>query len=203
VTRPQAPIRTRTPSADVTDSLLESALDLLAEGGMDALTVRAVAQRADVAPMGVYSRFGSKDGLLEALFVDGFDSLSEAIGRTSGPDAVARLRSGCRAYRLFAVDHPHHYRLMFEQMCELDLTPETFERSMTTFSQLVGRIEDAMEAGELARADAVDVAQQVWSALHGAVQLEIAGMSFSNEPERTFDAMLDALLRGLRATGER
>ena len=51
--RAQPPVRNRTPSADVTDSLLEAALGLLAEGGMDAITIRAVAQRADVAPMGV------------------------------------------------------------------------------------------------------------------------------------------------------
>ena len=46
--------RTRTRSADVTDSLLDAALDLLEEGGAHGVTVRAVATRAGVAPMGVY-----------------------------------------------------------------------------------------------------------------------------------------------------
>jgi AcrR family transcriptional regulator len=196
--RAQPPVRTRTASADVTDSLLEAALELLAEGGTDAITVRSVAQRADVAPMGVYSRFGSKDGLLEALFVEAFDRLGTAVGAASGPDAIARLRNGCRAYRVFAIENPHHYQLMFEQMLELELEQASFDHAMVTFTQLVGRIEDAMAAGELALADSVDRAQQVWSAMHGAVSLEIAGISFSNDSARTYDAMLDALLRGMR-----
>jgi len=200
MTRAQPPHRTRTPSADVTDSLLDAALGLLAEGGMDAITVRAVAADAGVAPMGVYSRFGGKDGLLEALFVAGFDGLGAAINGASGPDAVARLRNGCRAYRVFAVEHPHHYQLMFEQMLELELAPESLDRAAATFGQLVGRVEDAMAAGQLGAGDSVDAAQQVWSAMHGAVSLEIAGITFSNDPARTFDAMLDSLLRGL-ATG--
>ena len=63
---PQAP-RVRTPSLAVTDSLIEAALSILEEEGIAALTVRSVASKAGVAPMGVYSRFGSKDGLLQAL----------------------------------------------------------------------------------------------------------------------------------------
>lgn len=189
--------RTRTPSADVTDSLLDAALVLIEEGGSHAITVRAVATRAGVAPMGVYSRFGSKDGLLEALFVQGFDGLHAAITEASGADALARLRSGCVAYRSFALAHPHLYELMFRQMLELELTAESLERAERTFSELVGRVGDAMEAGLLAKGDEVDVAQQIWNSMHGAVGLELAGVTFSSDPEGTFGSMLDALLRGL------
>jgi hypothetical protein len=85
-------------------------------------------------------------------------------------------------------------------MLELELAPESLDRAAATFGQLVGRVEDAMAAGQLGAGDSVDAAQQVWSAMHGAVSLEIAGITFSNDPARTFDAMLDSLLRGL-ATG--
>ena len=198
--QPPAPARTRTPSADVTESLVDAALELLEEGGHDTITVRAVAARAGVAPMGVYSRFGGKDGLLEAVFVQGFERLHAQISAASGPDALARLRNGCLAYRAFAVAHPHHYDLMFGQMLQLELAPESLERAEQTFSQLVARVADAMAAGLLAPGDDVDVAQQVWNALHGGVSLELVGVSFSSDPERTFAAMIDGLLRGLAAT---
>ncbi len=182
----------------MTASLLDAAQDLLEEGGIDSITVRSVATHAGVAPMGVYSRFGNKDGLLEALFVEGFDRLQAAIASASGPDALARLRSGCMAYRDFALANPHLYELMFRQMLELELSAESLERAEQTFGHLVSRVSDAMAAGLLARSDDVDVAQQVWNAIHGGVSLELAGVTFSSDPERTFGAMLDAMLVGLR-----
>ena len=51
--------RTRTASVAVTDSLIDAALAILEETGLPGLTVRDVAARAGVAPMCVYSRFGS------------------------------------------------------------------------------------------------------------------------------------------------
>jgi AcrR family transcriptional regulator len=191
--------RTRTPSADVTDSLLVAALDLLEEDGNDAITVRAVATRAGVAPMGVYSRFGSKDGLLEVLFVQGFTWLQETITEASGPDALARVRNGCIAYREFAVAHPHLYGLMFREMLELELSADSLDSAQQSFAQLVGRVGDAMSAGQLAPGDDVDVAQMLWNALHGGVSLELAGVTFSTDPARTFRLMIEAFLGGLAA----
>lgn len=195
VTRAQP--RTRTPSADVTESLLEAALGLLEEGGSDAITVREVAARAGVAPMGVYSRFGGKDGLLEAVFVHGFAELQSTITSARGADARSRLRHGCLAYRRFGVENPHLYELMFRQMLELELSAESLEQAERSFGHLVERVEDAAAAGQLRADDAVDVAQQFWNALHGGVSLEIAGVTFSSDPERTFAAMIDTMIAGL------
>lgn len=195
VARAQA--RTRTPSADVTDSLIEAALALVEEGGSEALTVREVAQRAGVAPMGVYSRFGGKDGLLEAVFVSGFSQLQASLSAARGADALSRLHNGCLAYRRFAIEHPHLYELMFRQMMQLELSPESLEVAEKTFAHLVERVEDAAAAGMIHAADAVDVAQQLWNAMHGGVTLEIVGVSFSHDPERTFAATLETMLAGL------
>lgn len=181
----------------MTDSLLEAALALLEDGGSEAITVREVANRAGVAPMGVYSRFGNKDGLLEAVFVHGFTELQAAITAARGSDARARLRNGCEAYRAFAIGHPHLYELMFRQMLELELSAESLEQAERSFGQLVERVEDAQAAGLLRADDPVDVAQRLWNALHGAVSLEIAGVTFSQDPELTFTAMIDALIGGL------
>ena len=149
--------------------------------------------------MGVYNRFGSKDGLIEALFVQGFEQLHAAIASSSGPDSLARMRGGCKAYRAFAVAHPHLYQLMFKQMLELELSADALDTAAATFGLLVGRVQDAMDAGLLASGDSVDVAQQIWNGLHGAVMLELAGIGFTPDPERTFADMMDTLLRGLAA----
>ena len=192
--------RVRTASVAVSDSLVDAALAQLEEEGLASLTVRGVAARARVAPMGVYSRFGSKDGLLEALFVHGFSTLQVFIETPPTRRAVDRLRSGCLGYREFAIGNPQLYHLMFEQMMVLELSPEALESAQHSFLTLVERVESAMHTGELASGDATEVAQQIWSAMHGAVSLEIAGVHFAADRERNYTAMLDALLRGLANT---
>ena len=189
--------RTRTPSLEVTDSLIDAALALLEEAGLPALTVRAVATRAGVAPMGVYSRFGNKDGLLEALFVHGFDTLEVAIQTPSDASPLRRLSIGCRGYRQFAIDNPHLYHLMFEQMMLLELSPESREAAKRSFMILVDRVQDAMNSGDLTNGDSTEVAQELWSAMHGAVSLEIAGVHFAQDRAANFAALINALIRGL------
>lgn len=189
--------RTRTASVEVTASLIDAALALLEEAGLPALTVRAVATRAGVAPMGVYSRFGNKDGLLEALFVQGFDTLQKAIETRSVASPLLRLSIGCGGYRQFAIDNPQLYHLMFEQMMLLELSPESRDAAKRSFTTLVDRVQDAMNSGDLAHGDSTEVAQELWSAMHGAVSLEIAGVHFAQDRAANFTAMINALFKGL------
>ncbi len=190
-------VRTRTASIEVTDSLVVAALALLEEEGLASLTVRSVASRAEVAPMGVYSRFGSKDGLLEALFVHGFHKLEAAIEPPPSPSPISRLREGCAGYRQFAIDNPQLYHLMFEQMMLLELSAEAQDAAKRTFGILIDRVQDAMNSGDLTEGNSTEIAQQMWSAMHGAVSLEIAGVHFAVDRAANYMAMIDALLVGL------
>ena len=82
--------------------VLSAARDLLTEPAGPALfTVDAIAKRADVARATVYYRFGSKAGLLEALFDDlaahcRMDRLAEAF-TTPDPDEALRAFVACFA----------------------------------------------------------------------------------------------------------
>src|SRR4051795_11977375 len=62
------------------ETLLDAALRLLEERGPGALRVRDVAAAADQSTMGVYTHFGSKQGLLEQLYLHGFERLEERLG---------------------------------------------------------------------------------------------------------------------------
>lgn len=176
---------------------MAAAHELVEEVGADGLTVREVATRAGVAPMGVYSRFGGKDGLTEALFVDGFTQLREGLSVASGPDALARLHAGCMAYREFALAHPHLYDLMFRRMKALELSEEAIGTAIASFDLLRQRVRDAMDAGLLADGDDTEVAQQIWNGLHGGVLLEVAGVVFASDAQECYSAMVDTLIAGL------
>jgi AcrR family transcriptional regulator len=187
----------RTASRDVEGALLAAAEQILVTEGPSALTVRKVATCAGIAPMGVYSRFDGKAGLLEALFVRGFEGLHRTIAEAVGADARERLRDAAQRYRRYALEHPQHYALMFERMHEVQPSEAALTTASAAFDQLVRLIADVRAGGPFGVGSDVDVAQQWWSALHGSVALELLGVRFDAEPDQTFTALVDALLVGL------
>ena len=78
------------------------------------LSVRRIAAAAGVAPMGVYNHFDSKNGIIEALFIQGFERLREALTTIAEiKDPYEALREAGRRYRALAQAHPMVYQLMF------------------------------------------------------------------------------------------
>jgi AcrR family transcriptional regulator len=198
VCRPVATRRGRTPSADVERELLAAAEAVLVRDGPGGLTVRAVAAEAGIAPMGVYNRLGGKDGLVDALLIRGFDRLRASCDAAGGPDATARFYDCGRRYREFALANPHFYAIMFEDAIPHGFdNPEVGEHAIAAFSALVRIVELTAAAGAIAAPDPVEVAQQTWSTVHGAVALELKGLIQTQDPAATYRASLDTLFHGL------
>jgi AcrR family transcriptional regulator len=190
--------RGRTPSADVERELLAAAEAVLVREGPGGLTVRAVATEAGIAPMGVYNRLGGKDGLVDALLIRGFDRLRAACDATAGPDATARFYDCGRRYREFALANRHFYAIMFEDAIpHMFDNPEVAEHAEAAFNALVRVVEVSAAAGVIAAPDPVEVAQQIWSTVHGAVALELKGLIQTADPAATYRASIDTLFRGL------
>jgi AcrR family transcriptional regulator len=190
----------RTPSRDLESALLDAAEVVLVRDGPAAVTVRTVATEAGVAPMGVYNRFGSKDGLIDALLMRGFNGLRDAVAAHGETDPMERLRASGVRYRQFALANPAQYGVMFggdlaigEPSDELQLC------ARGAFLELVGHVSTAMAAGRLIPAEPMDVAQQIWSTVHGAVSLEMRGNMVASDPEANYLGLLDMILRGLAA----
>jgi AcrR family transcriptional regulator len=199
VPKTSSSVRQRSRSSDISAHLLDAALAILASEGVDGITVRNVAAQAGVAPAGVYSRFDGKPGLLDALLSQGFDALHDALVAASGPDARARIVNAAVAYRNFALERPEHYQLMFDHKRAVAMSPESFARAQAAFGELVTRVKDAQDAKMLARGPAVEIAQQIWSGLHGAVTLELNGIGFAPDPKKVFNHVVQTMLRGLAA----
>jgi AcrR family transcriptional regulator len=204
VTRPGkfAPIskrvRGRTPSAEVERSILDAAERLLEAEGPDALTVRGIASAARVAPMGVYNHLGGKQGVLDALLVRGFDGLTAALADIGSDDPFEDLAEAGRRYCRYAREHPAHYALMFERaVADYEPSALALEHADAAFKALEALVRRAMSAGVLAEGDTTEVAQSLWSTVHGAVALELRGIGFCQDLTRNQEATCYALLRGL------
>ena len=190
--------RSRTPSAEVERELLSAAEAVLVRDGPGGLTVRAVAAEAGIAPMGVYNRLGGKDGLVDALLIKGFDRLRAAIESPDDPDMRTRLRDGGLRYREFALANPHFYAIMFEDAIPREHeSAEVEEHARACFGALVRAVEMASAAGVIAAPNPLEAAQQIWSAVHGAVALELRGLVLTEVPAATYGAFLDTMIRGL------
>src|SRR5947207_9265011 len=92
-------------------AILDAALRLLRDEGPEAMRVRRVAAAAGCSTMGVYTHFGGKDGLTEALWLDGFrrfGAAMAAVPRRGSP--LLRVRRLLSAYRHWALAHSTYYQ---------------------------------------------------------------------------------------------
>ncbi len=102
--------------AEITAAVKEAARAQLAQVGAPALSVRAVARELGMASSAVYRYFASRDELLTALIVDAYDAVGAAAedgARAGGDDPGGRWLAACRAVRIWAVDHPHEFSLLY------------------------------------------------------------------------------------------
>jgi AcrR family transcriptional regulator len=186
------------------DDLLAAGLRVLRDEGPAALRVRRVAAAAGCSTMGVYTWFGGKDGLVEAMWLDGFQGLGRALNAVAaaGPPRrrIARLTG---AYRDWALAHPTQYQLMFGRAVpEFEPGPELLtEAASGTFSILVEAVTAAQSSGELRPDTPGQLALYVWGLAHGLVMIELSGVvppQAQGDPGRAYRLAIDALLAGLK-----
>lgn len=155
------------------EKILAAASELFLDRGLPALSVRAIAARAGVSTMGIYSHFDGKQGILDALYMQGFAAVSEAMDvRELGLTPVDAALQAAQNYLDLAAERPAHYHLIFAAMDE-DYAPgdEARQAGARAFNANVRLMGDLL--GEAStRKEQQHAAMQVWSLLHGAVALE-------------------------------
>ena len=134
------------------ESLRAEAERIVVEHGLAALSVRAVADAAHTTTRAVYSTFGSKDGLIDALAQTAFEFLYKEIEKLPETDDPVRdaLDVAIKVFRRLALDHPVLYRIAFQRVePTLRAGPEVTAARQRAFAQLQGKIRRLEEAGLL------------------------------------------------------
>lgn len=100
-----------------TAEIKQTARQLLAQDGPDALTLRAIAREMGMTAPGLYRYFASHDDLVVAVCHDVLDELTVVLlaarDTVSRDDPVGRLGAICRAFRHWALAHPREFQLSF------------------------------------------------------------------------------------------
>jgi AcrR family transcriptional regulator len=170
-------------------ALLHAAIELMQESGPAGLTLRNITSRAGCSTTVVYTYFGGKHGLVEAIFVEGFESFDEATKPLLAADDL--LGAG-RAYRRWALANPVHYMVMFgHAVPDFEPTESARERARQSFGFLAEAIGRAHPGN-----DVLTRAYHHFATVHGYVMLELAGMATPfgrNVAEQLYESALLSL----------
>jgi AcrR family transcriptional regulator len=205
----------------VRDEMLHAAVALLDEHGPDALQTRRVASAAGTSTMAVYTHFGGMRGLIAEVAEEGLRQFDAAQTVPQTDDPVADLVATGAAYRRYAIERPHMYRLMFGSTSAhgisapvhnvLTLKVAQIEQDCPSFAHVVRGVHRCMRAGRFPAAGSTDdatvvaTAAQFWSLIHGFVMLELAGF-YGDEGVAVapvLDSMMSRLLVALGDSPER
>ncbi|HTJ36633.1 MAG TPA: TetR/AcrR family transcriptional regulator [Dactylosporangium sp.] len=159
-----------TVNPELTGRLVDAAARILVEEGPGGLSLRKVAAAAGVSTMPVYTQFGDKQGLLDAMHREGFRRLGEALAAVPHTDEpLSDLAALGFAYREAALASPHLYGLMFHSGFART------EAAEATYRPLVEGVERCQREGLFLPGDPEPVALHLWALTHGMVSLELAG----------------------------
>lgn len=186
--------------------ILDDTSDLLMREGTTALSMRRIAQLVGCSTTVLYTMFGNKQGLIEELYLRGFDMLRQALEaapRSDHPqDYIYAL---CHAYRDFALTHSTYYAIMFLKiMPEYTPSKANLQLGEKSLQLVVEAVQDCIAPRSVTADEAWEISRIIWATVHGHVGLELAGhfgypdVSPQQMLERALKAIIEQLLPTLK-----
>jgi AcrR family transcriptional regulator len=155
---------------DLRRALIATGMKVLAESGPAGLSLREVARRLGVSHSAPSRHFATREALLAAIAVAGYENLSARTaqaGKQAASADEAMVQRGL-AYVGFALKHPALFRLMFSDHVDRKAHPDLAATAQGSLAALMPQVSAAY--GEQALPEATLAA---WSMVHGLAQLLI------------------------------
>ena len=165
------------------ERILDAALELVAAGGLEGLSMSKLAGAVDYTPGALYRYFDSKDALLSQLVARTLEGLrarlDAAVARLPGrASPFARVFALVQGYRDFARVEPHRFALLAMTMADprvLLQAPEDAEpvalAIMAAMQPLAHALGEAAEAGALVPGNVAERTLATFASLEGALLL--------------------------------
>lgn len=182
-------------------TLIQTGLELIAEHGTRALTLRELGKRAGVSRTAAYRHFRDRAALLEAIQEAGFERFADALEQArlaAGDDFTLRMQALSAAYVRFAREYPAYFEVMFSPSGE----PEGSGRSEAgerAFEALHQTIRDGQQTGDVRAGDSLLLACAAWAIVHGIATLQLERLFAAEMTPGTFvEACSGVVLTGLK-----
>jgi AcrR family transcriptional regulator len=173
-------------------AILDAAESLLVEDGLDAFSMRKLAERCGCTAPTLYHYFRDKPGLVDALLEERLQHLVAELRRASpSQDPRERARAMCVSFARFGLRNPGHYQLLTLNRGPDAVDPPAGEEARRL---IMGPLEALAQRGGIGADDFEVLRLGLWSLLHGYILLRT---SRPDEPwsdavlERSVDALLD------------
>lgn len=173
--------------------LVERAYELVEREGAEALSMRRLAQIVDVRASSLYHHFPEKSALLSAVAEKGLFHLAAALEGAftlAQSDSRRQIYVMGMAYREWALQHPHLYRLLFAETPPIE--DASFASPIAAFAPVLIATEALVGASQAASAT-----QAIWAFVHGSVMLELTGHMQQCLPVEGFQLGLTCFVQGL------
>ncbi|HEY0255857.1 MAG TPA: TetR/AcrR family transcriptional regulator [Candidatus Methylacidiphilales bacterium] len=158
--------------------LLRAAEAALEARGVQQLSLRELSRELGVSHSSPQRHFKTKQDLIDALAIMGFERLSSVMAKASearGQDYNARLTKAAHASVGFALKHPALFALMFEAKLWPGMPPELRTAVMAAFSHIPNVLREGQAAGKIIAGDPHELALTLGAALHGLIAMSIDG----------------------------
>lgn len=170
------------------DEILDVALELMAEEGVAALSLSAVARRVGMQPPSLYQYFPSKMAIYDALFARGaqavLDACRAAMARYQGDDAIALMRASATEYCRWSMANPVYSQLLFWRTVPgFEPSAEAYAPAVEAIADLRQHLERAVDAGRLAPG----AASEEGVALATSMLAGLLSQQMANEPDAAFE----------------
>lgn len=180
---------------NVRAQLLAAARELLDESGPTGLSLRAIADRAGVAPGTVYYYHADKAALLGDLAADGFRQLAETMRAAYAErDGQTGLQAIGGAYLTFVREKPQIYELMYQAL-EAERSPEVAAAEAFAFSVARAAIVDDFSVVHGPERSA-QIADAIWAWGRGIAAISLSRSSPGRGPQHQ---AVDSAVEGLKA----
>jgi AcrR family transcriptional regulator len=181
--------------------LRDAAHEMIRAGGLDDLSMRALAARVGASAMAAYRYYPGKDVLVEDIRervrIDFATCLQDAADVT--PDPVGQFRSLCSAYIDYALRNEEDYRLMFGAVAPPTAAIEDAPPKAQAFQVLVRVLTSLPGAGSAE--STLDRAHLAWATVHGLVMLHLSRrLVLGRSVEQLRDPLVRFLLSALGLT---
>lgn len=166
----------RTEADDLTRrAVLRAASELLVSEGVAGLTNRRIADLAGCSTMAIYSRFGSKGGILDALYREGVETLSAAQAAVAlDPRGIDEVIELSLAYRRTALEYTGHFQILFGHIADWQPNDELRADLHEIYIRYRSACERAVEGGGVP-GPAEQLCVTLFTFCHGHVVLGLAG----------------------------
>ncbi|MDJ0866323.1 MAG: TetR/AcrR family transcriptional regulator [Myxococcota bacterium] len=179
------------------EALLARAAEVIAEHGIEALSLRALARDLGVSHAAPSAHFADRTALLCELAKEGFRRSVETMhagAAAAGPDPVAQYRALGRSYVQFARDNPSCFRAINHPEVQAHGDDELREARVAWLTTLREGVEAARASGWHPEIDVETLLAFSCAAAMGAAQLLSSSTWSAAFDVEDVDALADSVL---------